>query len=228
MKVFAVIVSTLVSGLLLAACAGSAEKGSKDVWNWACGGRACVSNDDCACDADFCMPQEISAMPGTGPANALKCTRLGCSPEDAASCPEGFECWPLAMMTEYFPEGTQTVCMFVGSPEGKDAAAETDAGDNDAAATDVGEVLAADGSVEETAQKVFPSCYGDSCKTGEPKCCDGTACLPKIAAYGSEEIVETEYCVVKDCVVDDASTCPENYKCLKSGMGSYCIKVIQK
>ncbi len=74
----------------------------------------------------------------------------------------------------------------------------------------------------EPGQTVWPACYDQPCKKSK-ECCDGTKCLPWMAKM-HPKIKETGYCVVKDCKEGDDSTCPKDHTCLKSMMGSYCIK----
>lgn len=57
------------------------------------------------------MAPEIAGMPNVGSINAERCTVLNCDVADNTTCPEGYECWALSMGKDYFPEGTESVCI---------------------------------------------------------------------------------------------------------------------
>jgi len=200
---------------------------SKDVQNsddkngtdFVCAGATCETNADCNCDANFCMPKEIGSMPDVGEINALKCTRINCIESDISTCPAGYECWPLAMGKEYFPEGTESVCMKkVTETVDEDVLSEIDIDNTD----ENSEIEIED--KDNIEKDNFPLCYDKPCKKSD-ECCDGTSCLPKIAEQMDPNIHESEYCVVKDCTEGDDTTCPIDHTCLKSTMGTYCVKL---
>ncbi len=84
----------------------------------------------------------------------------------------------------------------------------------------------AEGAEKEKAEtgmtKIWPACYDQPCKKSK-ECCDGTKCLHWMAKM-DPRIKETGYCVIKGCKEGDDSTCPKDHTCLKSMMGSYCVK----
>jgi len=225
--------------------------------NFTCAGNSCTSDADCTCDASFCMPEAIRPMPGTGPLNAGRCTALNCDVSDNATCPdtgmesEFYECWALTMAKEYFPEGTESVCMRNAVPaddtdtdsnENVDTDSsqnndnvDTDNGqndedietpdtempDNEIPDTETPDTETPD--TDEPEESNWPACYDNHCDSSD-ECCEGTKCLPAMAAM-SPEINETNYCVITVCTVGDNSTCPADHRCISAmGGNTYCIK----
>lgn len=231
---------------VIVSCGDDEEKVKET--DFSCAGTSCSSSADCSCSAEHCMSPEIAGMPNVGPINAERCTVLNCNVADNATCPEGYECWALSMGKEYFPEGTESVC--IKMPEETEDDNETvdekndekndetsDSGEtqdmandevNNDAETD-NELSDADESVpdnepqdDDVIEDIWPSCYDQPCKKSD-ECCEGTKCLNKMAEM-DPNINESEYCVIKDCTEGDDTTCPPDHTCLSSMMGNYCIK----
>jgi hypothetical protein len=222
------------------------EKEAETKIDYSCAGDICENDSDCKCTASFCMPEEIRNMPNVGEINAGRCTVINCNIDKNDSCPDNYDCWALTMGKQFFPENTESVCMKKASAEEED----DDSGENDEDVAndpdedpevndeddfvDDSQDITDDDLVDEENdeddldidedqdQDIFPSCYGDPCKSSS-ECCEGTSCLPKMAEM-DPAINESEYCAIKDCDVNDQSTCPENYNCVSSMMGSYCVK----
>ncbi len=222
--------------------------------NFSCAGNSCTTDADCGCDASFCMPEAIRPMPGTGELNAGRCTVLNCDVADNSTCPdtgmetEFYECWPLSMGGEYFPEGTESVCMRNSVPADDtdtgtddnvdtDSPQDTDDVDTDNTQNDDDPTTSDDETetpdtetpdtempdTDESEESSWPACYDNHCDSSD-ECCEGTKCLPAMAAM-SPEIDETNYCVINTCTVGDDSTCPENHRCISAmGSNTYCIK----
>ncbi len=226
----------------------SSDKNSEEETDFTCAGTSCKTNADCTCSTDFCMPEEMAGMPTYGPINALHCTKLNCDVADNSTCPEGYECWPLSMGKDYFPEETESLCIKMPE-ETEDEDNLTDdidivqkddesVHDDDVLDSDGDEIVNVDDDIsalnDEDSQIIddeplndsdvneseWPSCYDDSCESSD-ECCDGTSCLPSAMSF---MFGETNYCVIKGCTEGDASSCPAEHEC-KGGMGlTYCVK----
>ncbi len=234
----------ILLGSMILSCGENSPVQEENHTDFSCAGTLCTTNDDCLCSADVCMPEKIRSMPEYGEINAGRCTRINCVVDDLSTCPEGYECWPLAMKEEFFPEGTETMCMKVPEKGDENESVDETADimhdedsdnfspvqdepvDNEQLAPDAettdNESRETEAPDEDGEENTWPACYDQPCKSSD-ECCEGTSCLNKMAEM-DPNINESEYCVVKDCKEGDDTTCPPAHTCLNSMMGNYCIK----
>ena len=203
-----------IAFFVIAGC-GDETKQVKET-DLSCAGQSCESDSDCSCDANFCMPEEISAMPNVGPVNAGRCTLLDCDVEDNSTCPEGYECWALSMGKDYFPEGTESVCMKI--PEETDD--DTEEADDTVNDEDVDSVMpdeSSDESIdtenpdslvddgEETDDEVVANPDSDSIETDSAPDEDNAELWPACydqACKSSDECCEGTKCLNKMAEMD--------------------------